>query len=153
MDAKAARRREIGHRGEDLAAEWYEAHGYEVVARNWRCRAGELDIVARKGSELVFCEVKARSSGSFGLPAEAVGYAKQARVRRLAGMWLRAARSGARARSVGEPRGSGSEAGLPADEGCPSGVPAPFRGNRIWRLRFDVASVLGGTVEIIEEAF
>ena len=153
MDAKAARRREIGHRGEDLAAEWYQAHGYEVIARNWRCRAGELDIVARKGSELVFCEVKARSSGSFGLPAEAVGHAKQARLRRLAGMWLRAARSGARARSVGEPRVPGWEAGLPEDEGHAGGAPAPFRGNRTWRVRFDVASVLDGKVEIIEEAF
>ncbi|MDA8301494.1 MAG: YraN family protein [Actinomycetota bacterium] len=158
MDAKAARRREIGHRGEDLAAEWYEAHGYEVVARNWRCRAGELDIVARKGSQLVFCEVKTRSSDSFGLPAEAVGYAKQARVRRLAGMWLTAARSGARARPVGERRGSGKEAGLSADEGRGSRPPAPSQGSsiwrsRTWRVRFDVASVLDGTVEIIEEAF
>lgn len=160
MDTKAASRQKIGRRGEDLAASWYEAHGYQVVSRNWRCRAGELDIVARKGSDLVFCEVKARSSGSFGLPAEAVGYAKQARLRRLAGMWLRAARSGVAATPVAKRRSSeepGKKVSLSTDEGR-NWRPPPSEGSsiwcsRTWRVRFDVACVLGGTVEIIEEAF
>ena len=68
-----AHQRALGKTGEDAAAAWYEAHGYEVVARNWSCRQGELDIVARLGRLHVFCEVKARSSEAFGLPAEAVG--------------------------------------------------------------------------------
>ena len=52
-----------GNPGEDLAASWYEAHGYEVVARNWRCPQGELDIVfRRRGQAGRPCEVKARTS-------------------------------------------------------------------------------------------
>jgi putative endonuclease len=67
---------------------WYESHGYEVVARNWRCREGELDLIVRRGRAFVFCEVKARTTDAFGLPAEAVTRAKQARIRRLAARWL-----------------------------------------------------------------
>ena len=51
MNENAARRRQLGRQGEDLAATWYEKRGFEVVARNWSCRAGELDIVACKGSQ------------------------------------------------------------------------------------------------------
>ena len=67
---------------------WYEAHGYQVVARNWRCRDGELDLVLRQGRVFVFCEVKARTTDAFGVPAEAVTRSKQARIRRLAARWL-----------------------------------------------------------------
>ena len=87
-------RRALGISGEDLAAAWYEANGYEVLARNWRCRAGELDLILRKGPEVVFCEVKARRTDRWGEPAEAVGHAKQARLRRLAAVWLRQRRPG-----------------------------------------------------------
>jgi putative endonuclease len=59
-----------------------------VLARNWRVRAGELDVVARSGATIVFCEVKTRRSDTFGLPAEAVTPAKRARIRRLAVQWL-----------------------------------------------------------------
>ena len=83
-----ASQRALGKTGEDAAAAWYESRGYEIVARNWSCREGELDIVARRGRLVVFCEVKARSSGAFGLPVEAVGALKQARVRRLAALWF-----------------------------------------------------------------
>jgi putative endonuclease len=58
------------------------------VARNWRCREGELDLVVRLGRELVFCEVKARSSDRYGIPAEAVTPAKQRRLRLLATRFL-----------------------------------------------------------------
>jgi putative endonuclease len=58
------------------------------VARNWRCRDGELDVVARQGRAMVFCEVKTRTSTAFGTPAEAVTYTKRARIRRLAARWL-----------------------------------------------------------------
>ena len=64
-------------------ARWYEARGYEVLARNWRVREGELDLVVARDGALVFCEVKSRSSDAFGLPAEAVTVSKQARLRRL----------------------------------------------------------------------
>lgn len=90
------RRRALGQRGEEAAAGWYRDRGYEVVARNWRCRDGELDLVARRRSLIVFCEVKTRTSSAFGLPAEAVTAAKQGRIRRLALQWLREQRGLAR---------------------------------------------------------
>jgi putative endonuclease len=74
--------------GEDAAAAWYLAHGYEPVARNWRCREGELDLIVRRGRMFVFCEVKARTTDAFGVPAESVTKTKQARIRRLAARWL-----------------------------------------------------------------
>jgi len=69
-------------------AAWYEARGYTVVAKNWRCREGELDLIVRDGRLFVFCEVKTRTSTAFGVPAEAVTREKQARIRRLAARWL-----------------------------------------------------------------
>jgi putative endonuclease len=83
-----AERRSLGAHGEGLAAQWYEARGYRVVVRNWRCREGELDLVLARGSVVVFCEVKTRRSNAYGSPAEAVTPAKQARLRRLAVRWL-----------------------------------------------------------------
>ena len=80
--------RRLGIAGEDRAAAWYEAEGYEVLARNWRCRDGELDLVCRRGSTVAFVEVKARSSLAYGHPAEAVTPAKQRRLRVLARRWL-----------------------------------------------------------------
>ena len=81
-------RRRLGCAGEAAAAGWYEARGYHVVARNWRCRAGELDLVVRRGRTIVFVEVKTRSSDRFGLPAEAVTRTKQQRIRMLAARFL-----------------------------------------------------------------
>ena len=85
-----AGRRALGARGENLAARWYERNGYAVIDRNWRCRSGELDIVARTGSTIVFIEVKTRSSDAYGSPAAAVTPAKQRRLRGLAIEWMRA---------------------------------------------------------------
>ena len=82
------RRRALGIAGEDAVAGWYTAAGYEVVARNWRCSMGELDLVCRRGRSVVFCEVKTRSSDAFGAPVEAVTRDKQMRLRRLAARWL-----------------------------------------------------------------
>jgi putative endonuclease len=79
---------DLGRRGEDAAAALFRSHGYEIVARNCRLPGGELDLVARRGSELVFCEVKTRSTDRFGEPAHAVNRLKQARIRRLAAAWL-----------------------------------------------------------------
>jgi len=81
-------RRVLGREGEQAVAEWYEAHGYEVLARNWRCREGELDLILRQGRVFVFCEVKTRTSMAFGAPLEAITRTKQARIRRLAARWL-----------------------------------------------------------------
>ena len=81
-------RRALGTKGEDAAAAWYTKKGYEVVARNWRCRDGELDLIVRSGRTYVFCEVKTRTSTVFGAPVEAVTRDKQMRIRRLAARWL-----------------------------------------------------------------
>jgi putative endonuclease len=87
---------ERGRDGEALAAGWYVSHGYTVVDRNWRCSLGEIDLVARRGRVLVVCEVKARRTAAFGVPALAVGSAKQQRLRRLAAAWLAEHRTGRR---------------------------------------------------------
>ncbi len=110
-------RRALGISGEDAVAVWYAEHGYEVIARNWRCRAGELDLIVRKNRMLVFCEVKARTSDAFGAPVEAVTREKQVKIRHLAARWLE---------------------------------DAPMRPTGI---RFDVASVLAGEIEVFEGAF
>ena len=82
------RRAALGRTGEDIAAAWYEEHGWEVLERNWRRREGEVDLIARKGRTVAFCEVKTRSSDAFGTGAESVLPAKQRRIRRLASRWL-----------------------------------------------------------------
>jgi putative endonuclease len=78
----------LGRFGEELAVGHLTEAGLVIVDRNWRCSAGELDIVATDGPALVFCEVKTRSSIMFGTPAEAVTPIKAARIRRLALRWL-----------------------------------------------------------------
>ncbi len=117
-EGKESHRQALGRAGEELAAKWYENNGYEVIARNWRCREGEIDIVARAGRVFIFCEVKARTSDAFGTPAESVTREKQTRIRHLAARWIE-------------------------DE-------APVHPREI---RFDVAAVLDGKLEILEGAF
>ena len=114
-----AARQALGARGEDQAAAWYRAQGYEIIARNWRCKEGEIDLICAKDRCLVICEVKTRSSTAFGHPAEAVTPAKQQRLRVLATRWLA--------------------------DGEPTFRPA--------QIRFDVAAVLAGTLDVIEAAF
>ncbi len=77
----------LGRLGEDLAAAFLTEAGYLVVDRNWRCRQGEIDIVAVDGAQTVFVEVKTRSTVTFGHPFEAITLAKLARLRRLAAAW------------------------------------------------------------------
>lgn len=81
------RRQKLGKQGEILAAEFLESNGYLVLDRNALSCCGELDVVARRGNELVFVEVKARSGAEFGI-AEAVPTRKMSRMRRAAGAWL-----------------------------------------------------------------
>jgi putative endonuclease len=81
---------ELGRRGEDLAAHHLERHGLHILSRNWRCRHGEIDVVATDSRRLVVCEVKTRSGTGFGEPAEAVDARKAARIRRVTRAWLAA---------------------------------------------------------------
>jgi putative endonuclease len=89
-------RRALGAHGEAIVAQWYMERGYAVLARNWRTRTGELDLVVGSGVLVVFCEVKARTTNDFGSGMEAVGIAKQHRLRRLAAEWLAQASLGPR---------------------------------------------------------
>ena len=74
------RRQALGKRGEDLAVEELERRGYAILARRYRTRHGEIDIVARDGETVVFVEVKAKETAEFGAAAEAVTVHKQRRV-------------------------------------------------------------------------
>ena len=81
----------LGRMGEDLAAAFLAEAGLEVLERNWRCRQGEIDIVAADADRtLVICEVKTRSGVRFGTPLEAITRQKAARLRRLAVSWVMA---------------------------------------------------------------
>ncbi|MFJ8739250.1 YraN family protein [Embleya sp. NPDC127516] len=78
----------MGRYGERVAARFLAEAGMAVLDRNWRCRDGEIDIVARDGPTLVVCEVKTRRAGGFEHPLEAVGAVKARRLRVLAERWL-----------------------------------------------------------------
>lgn len=83
------RRRETGTIGEAHAAGLLQSRGCEVLDRNWRCRAGELDLVVLDPEgRLRFVEVRTRSGTGFGTPAESVTTDKRRRLRRLAAQWL-----------------------------------------------------------------
>ena len=90
MDARA----DLGRGGEDVAERLYRKMGFRILERNFRCKAGEVDLIARRGPLLVFCEVKCRRTDRWGEPSESVGPAKQARLRRLAAVWLGQRRPG-----------------------------------------------------------
>jgi putative endonuclease len=86
-------KQQLGVRGEDLACAELERQGMQVLERNWRCRRGEIDIVAAEvgdaGLTLVFCEVKCRSGLGFGHPLEAITFTKMRTLRQLAALWMR----------------------------------------------------------------
>ncbi len=86
-------RGELGDAGEAAAAAWYLVRGFEVLARNWRCRAGELDLVMARRGLLVVCEVKTRRGVGFGGGYEAVGWEKQRKIRQLTELFLAAGRT------------------------------------------------------------
>ena len=127
LKASAAARIARGTWAEDLVSRWYEQHGYVIVARNWRCKRGELDVVACKNSVLVVCEVKARASNAFGTPAEAVTPAKQLKVRRATADFRTSMRE--------------------SNDSLASLV------NISRTVRFDVACVLGTQLEMLEDIF
>lgn len=78
---------ELGIKGEELAATYLAGVGYTVLERNWRCKIGELDIIAEDAGQVVGIEVKTRSSPGFGHPAEAVNPVKLRRISRLVRRW------------------------------------------------------------------
>lgn len=91
---------ERGRAGEDRAAAYLRAGGYDILDRNWRCAAGEIDIVAASPRDLVVVEVKTRRTEWFGHPFEAVDARKRARLWRLSCAWIAAHPAAARGRRL-----------------------------------------------------
>lgn len=91
---------ELGRAGEERATQHLMCSGYTVVARNWRCAQGEIDIVAVRGDRLAVIEVKTRRSAAFGHPFEAVDHRKRRRLWQLAHAWVRDHPETARGRTV-----------------------------------------------------
>lgn len=79
----------LGGRGEELAAQYLLDQGFHLIAKNWRCRYGEIDLIMRDGSTFVAVEVKTRSGLGYGSPFEAITAQKTARLRRLILEWAR----------------------------------------------------------------
>lgn len=77
MGTYTKNKRALGSTKEKLAGSYLEEHGYQVVMYNYRCRSGEIDLIAKDGEYLVFCEVKYRTDERSGHPLEAVDYKKQ----------------------------------------------------------------------------
>lgn len=92
-DGRSSNRR-IGEIGEDTAALFMEEKGYRLIRRNYRCKAGEIDIIAAKGSTLCFTEVKTRQNFNYGRPCESITEEKKKHMRRAAQEYLDEARSG-----------------------------------------------------------
>lgn len=84
-------RRRFGNRGEDLAAAFFIAKGFRIVARNWSCRMGEIDLIAEKGGYTHFIEVKTRRTATYGHPEEAITPAKLQHLSRAIELYLRSA--------------------------------------------------------------
>ena len=79
---------DAGVRAEDLCAELLRASGLRVIERNWRCRHGEIDLIAEEGGTLVFAEVRMRSGAGFGGAAESITEAKRSRLLAAARLYL-----------------------------------------------------------------
>jgi putative endonuclease len=88
MISKGEQNQTLGRRGEDLAVEFLSRLRYRILERNYRCRCGEVDIVVRQGSTIVFVEVKTRSSHFYGHPAASVTPFKQRQISKAALTWL-----------------------------------------------------------------
>lgn len=78
----------IGRLGEEFAAGLLELKGYEILERNFRCRIGEIDLIAKRDDEICFVEVKTRNTDVFGRPAASVDVKKQSTIRRAASFYL-----------------------------------------------------------------
>ncbi len=86
---KGLRRDDLGKKGEELAVSHLESLGYKIVERNFRCRLGEIDIIAYHGKTLVFVEVRTRKSCQFGSPLSSVTYRKQKKLITLAKFYMK----------------------------------------------------------------
>lgn len=83
-----SKRKEVGARGEKLAVDYLRRRGYKILKRNFRCREGEIDIIAQQGDCLAFVEVRTKKGSGFGTPEESVTRSKQERLVSLANIYL-----------------------------------------------------------------
>lgn len=81
-------KQELGKKGETLAKQYLEKQGYQIIAQNFRCLQGEIDIIAKEKQELIFIEVKTRSTLKYGRPVEAVNQPKQKHMIKAAEYYL-----------------------------------------------------------------
>jgi putative endonuclease len=88
VGSSSAQRKAVGDFGERVACRYLTAQGLTVLDRNWRCPAGEIDIVAKDADVVVVCEVKTRSDTRFGTPLEAITASKANRLYRLGRLWI-----------------------------------------------------------------
>lgn len=88
MDDKRTYQQQVGQQGEEIAADYLRAQGYEILDRNYHSRFGEVDLVAEKDQCIIFVEVKTRTNDSFGLPEESVTPEKLEKVYDTALLWL-----------------------------------------------------------------
>ena len=79
----------LGVKGEKLALQFLRSKGYEIISRNFSCRLGEIDIIARQGKATVFIEVKTRSCSDFGLPEDAIVKKKRRHLWRTAQFYIK----------------------------------------------------------------
>ncbi len=77
-------KKKLGNKGEEIAAQYLEGKGYQIIQRNYHCRSGEIDIICKQARTLVFVEVKTRTSTSFGSPEEAITRTKRDHIRKAA---------------------------------------------------------------------
>ena len=82
-------RKELGNRGEEIAARYLEEQGYRILTRNYRSRYGEVDIICTYKQMIVFVEVKTRTSTSFGSPEESITRSKREHIRKVALIYLK----------------------------------------------------------------
>jgi len=82
-------RSSLGERGEMVACGFLKKHGYEILERNYRCKLGEIDVIARRHGRLAFIEIKTRTSAQFGTPQEAVNLQKQEKIFKIAQWYLK----------------------------------------------------------------
>jgi putative endonuclease len=90
----------VGREGEERAARYFQEQGYRVLARNWRCRTGEIDLVVTRDDAVVVVEVKTRRGEGFGHPFEAIDARKRVRLWRLAAAWTAANRDAIQGRRL-----------------------------------------------------
>jgi putative endonuclease len=79
----------LGERGETAACRFLKAQGYEILERNYKCKLGEIDVIARRRGRLAFIEIKTRTSAQFGMPQEAVDLRKQEKIFKVAQWYLK----------------------------------------------------------------